>query len=85
MKIKCKDLKVRDVVRVADTGEPFLDAVVIRVTEQMVTFFRPYIHFSDTDEREDIANPYIGREEFLVYRSDTEIELIRRGDNAIPV
>jgi len=78
MKVKVKDLKIRDVVRVADTGEPFLDAVVIRITEQMVTFFRPYIYFSEVDEREDVANPLIGREEFSVYRSDTEIEVLRR-------
>lgn len=80
MKIKYKDLKVKDIVRCSDTGTPFADAVVIRVTEQMVTFFRPFIHFSDVDEREDVANPYIGREEFAVYRSETEIEVLRRGD-----
>jgi len=78
MKVKVKDLKIRDVVRVADTGAPFLDAVVIRITEQMVTFFRPYIYFSERDGREDVANPLIGREEFSVHRSDTEIEVLRR-------
>lgn len=81
MKVKYKDLKVKDIVRMSDTGAPFLDAVVIKVTEQMVTFFRPYIHFSDLDAgREDIVNPYIGREEFAVFRSDVEIEVLRRGD-----
>jgi hypothetical protein len=78
MKVKVKDLKIRDLVRVSDTGEPFLDAAVTKITEQIVTLSRPYILFSEID-REDIANPLIGREDFVIYRSDTEIELIRRG------
>jgi hypothetical protein len=81
MMVKYKDLRVRDVVR-CSTG-PFLDAVVTKITPQMVTLFRPYIHFSDNDRRDDIAKPYIGIEEFVVFRSDVEIEVLRRDDEAI--
>lgn len=37
------------------------------------------VHYKCEIDREDIANPLIGREDFVIYRSDTEIELIRRG------
>jgi len=76
--VRTRDLLTRDVVRVSETGQGFLDAVVIKVEEKYVTLFRPYIRFDDYVPSETTANPLIGREEFTVFRSDSPIRLLGR-------
>lgn len=76
--VRTRDLLTRDVVRVSETGQGFLDAVVIKVEEKYITLFRPYIRFDDEDLRETTANPLIGREEFMIFRSDSPIRLLGR-------
>ena len=73
IKVKYRDLQLADAVKLSE--QPYGWATVKQVTEDAVTFFKPYVHTENFKYTGGVIC-LIGIEEFRVCRdSDTEIEV----------
>jgi hypothetical protein len=78
MKVKIKDLKLADVVRLGDYQ--FADAVVKQIKETQVILFRPYATTADFSYTGGVI-PLIGIEEVILLQPDNrEVEVLSRKD-----
>ena len=63
-RVKTEDLRLRDVV-VVDGLMPFPHATVVNITDDEVTFFRPYVHTGDFSYTGGVLH-YVGYEKWSV-------------------
>lgn len=73
--VMAKDLRLADVVKLLDG--PFGTAVVTKVGETEVTFFRPYATTADFSYTGGVI-PYIGIEQFSRPRNGEHYEVFQR-------
>jgi hypothetical protein len=78
MKVKAKDLKLADVVRL-DEISTFNCAVVKKIDGGFITLWRPYGHISDFSGVWGVIC-YVGIEEWSISASDKEYEVVERKD-----
>jgi len=79
MKVKIKDLKLADTVRMYPDMK-FCDSVVKQIEYERVILFRPYATTADFSYTGGVI-PFIGIEEVVLYRSDDmEVEVLERKD-----
>lgn len=75
MILKTRDLKLADVVQLSE-GD-YMTATVSQVTEDEVTFIRPYIHTADFSYTGGVIT-YIGQETVKVYRDSKREYLVHQ-------
>lgn len=66
--IDAKDCRLGDIVRpvvLDNPNEGYSDSTVIKITDQSVTLFRPYVHTSDFTYTDGVI-PYVGMNQYTV-------------------
>lgn len=77
MKVTTDQLKLGDIVKLG--WDSYSTATIIKITENEITFFRPYVHTSDFEYSGGVI-PYIGTEQFTIPKNKLNtIELIEPG------
>lgn len=75
--VRLCDLELGDVVELFEG--PYGHATVKKITDDQVTFFRPYVHHDDFSYTGGVIC-YIGIEEVAFFKSDSTIRLARKAD-----
>ena len=76
-KVKPKELKMRDKVRLGDF--PYADATVVQITDNEVKLFRPYVKVEDFDYTGGVLHS-VGFEYVKFWKEDErEVDLIEHG------
>lgn len=77
--VKASSLEPGDVIRLQHAGAEYSDATVYRVDDAQVHVWRPYVHTGDVLYSHGRVIPYLGLEDFPIYKS-THVELLRKGN-----
>ncbi len=84
-KVSVDELQLRDVVKVYDGNEGYHTATVIRITDEEVTLFRPYVHTTDFESTAGVI-PYMGFEQYtLPMTFSSAITLCSRPNDQSPL
>ena len=77
LKIKTSQLQLADVVRMSPDTMAFSTAIVTQIKDNIITLFRPYGVTADFSYTGGVIC-YTGIEEYTIYSSDREVELLER-------